>query len=80
MTDSKDPTHTAFILKREGRKFGRWIASGKGRLDGDGVFHGYIDSLPVGGFTGYIHFAPLGKEPPTPEPQRPAASGEDEEF
>jgi hypothetical protein len=71
MTDSKDPTHPAFILKRDGRRNGRWLASGTGRLGSDGVFEGFIDSLPIGGFTGHIHFAPIGKELPAIEPQRP---------
>jgi hypothetical protein len=81
MTDSKDPTHTAFILKREGRRYGKWLPSGTGRLGSDGVFKGSIDSLPVGGFTGYIYFAPIGQQPPYPEPppQRPGQPADEEE-
>ncbi len=74
MTDSEEPTHNAFILKREGRRYGKYLHSGTGRLDkATGVFKGFIDRLPIGGFTGYIYFAPIGQEPPDPEapPERP---------
>jgi hypothetical protein len=40
-------------------------------LDRNGVFHGFLDRLPIGGFSGYVHFAPIGEAPPDAEPQRP---------
>jgi hypothetical protein len=81
MADSKAPTHTAFALRREGKKFGRWLEIGTGRLDDDGVFHAFLDRTPVGGFNGYVQFAQIGKQPPLPEPERPAQpSGEEEEL
>ena len=77
MADSKDPTHTAFAIKREGKKHTRYLEVGTGRQDSDGTFHAFLDRLPIGGFNGYIHFVPKGTEPPQPEPTRP---GEDEEL
>jgi hypothetical protein len=79
MTDSKAPTHTAFAMKRLSKTRFVWLEIGKGRLDSDGAYHGFLDRLPVCGFTGYVHFVPIGKEPPEPEPQRPDQSGEEEE-
>lgn len=73
MTDTtKARTHTAFTLQRVGKKFGRWLEIGGGRLDKDGV-HVFLDRLPVGGFTGYVRLCPIGEHPPLPqpEPQRP---------
>lgn len=79
MPDSKDPTHNAIAMKRLSKTRFISLEIGKGRQDSDGVFHAFIDRLPVGGFTGYVYFAPTGKEPPAPEPQRPDDTGEDEE-
>jgi hypothetical protein len=73
----KGPTHTAFTLKREGRKFGRWLEIGNARLENDGSVRISLDRLPVGGFTGIVQLTPIGMEPPAPpqpEPQRPAAA------
>jgi hypothetical protein len=79
MTDSKSPTHTAFAMKRINKNRSLWMEIGKGRLDSNGAFHGLLDRLPIGGFTGYVHFARIGTEPPGPEPQRPDDTGEEEE-
>jgi hypothetical protein len=80
MADSKAPTHTAFTLRREGKRYGRWLEIGTGRKDDStGVFHGVLDRLPIGGFTGYVYFAPIGTEPPLPEPERPAQTSDDDE-
>lgn len=80
MADSNAPTHTAFAMKREGKKFGRWLEIGTGRLDNAGVFHAFLDRTPIGGFNGYVHFAPIGTAPPEPEPQpqRPASDADEE--
>lgn len=79
MADSKSPTHTAFALKRLGKSRAMWLEIGKGRIDENGVFHGFIDRTPIGGFTGYVYFAPIGTAPPEAEPQRPDNSGEESE-
>jgi hypothetical protein len=51
-------------------------------LDSNGAFYGFIDRLPVGVFTGYVYFAPIGETPPDPEPQpqRPAEPSEEEDL
>jgi hypothetical protein len=72
----------AFALRREGKKHGRWIDIGTARLESNGVIHAFLDRLPIGGFNGYVHFAPIGTQPPEPEPnpKRPLAgySADDE--
>jgi hypothetical protein len=79
MTESKAPTHIAYVRKRITKNRFVWLQMGKGRLDSDGVFHGLLDLLPIGGFDGYVYFAPIGKEPPAAEPQRPDDTDEKEE-
>jgi hypothetical protein len=80
MTDSKTPTHTAFALKREGRRHGRWLEIGTARQDSTGVIHLFLDRTPIGGFNGYAYLAPAGTQPPQPEPpQRPGDPSEGEE-
>ncbi len=81
MTESqkeKQPfTHTAWIMKtdviRKGRRIGRWIDEGVARVNEDGSTDVYLHSLPIGGFDGRIHLAPLGASPPDAmlTPQRP---------
>jgi len=78
----KPPTHTAFALKREGprMRYRRWLEIGTGRCGEDGSFTAYLDRTPLGGWTGYVHFVPVGKEPPplaVATPHRPG-SGADE--
>lgn len=84
MSDDKAaPTHTAYALKREGKRSARWLEIGKGRYDPHtGAFHGFLDRTPIGGFNGYVYFSPNGVNPPEPElpPQRPDSPGEDEEL
>ena len=81
MTDSKAPTHTAFALKREGKKYGRWLEIGTARQDDTGIIHVFLDRTPIGGFNGYAYLAPIGAQPPLPEPERPAQpSAEDEDL
>jgi hypothetical protein len=60
-------THTAFALKREGKKSSRWLEIGAARLEKDGVAHVFLDRLPVGGFNGYVYLAPAGAQPPVVE-------------
>ena len=78
MADTKARTHTAYTMQRIGKKFGRWLEVGSGRIDPDAV-HLFIDRLPVGGFTGYVRLTPHDAPPPELKPQRPAAD-EDDEF
>ena len=81
MTDGKSPTHTAFALRREGKRYGHWLEIGKARQDGTGVIHLFLDRTPIGGFNGYAYLAPIGTQPPDPEPERPAQpSGDEEEL
>ena len=77
MTDGKPPTHTAFALKREGKRYGRWLEIGRARQESTGVIHLFLDRIPVGGFNGYAYLAPIGAQPPPPEPERPHRSPED---
>jgi hypothetical protein len=81
MTDAaKTRTHTAFTMQRMGKKLGRWLEIGSGRIDPEGV-HVFLDRLPVGGFTGYVRLTPNDEPPPLPEPQRPVApAAEDDEL
>lgn len=71
MTDSRTPTHTAFALRREGKKHGRWLEVGTARQESSGVMHLFLDRMPIGGFSGYVHLSPKGTTPPAPEPVRP---------
>jgi hypothetical protein len=71
MPDEKAPTHVAYAMKRLSKTRFIWLEIGRGRLDKDGVFHGFLDRMPIGGFTGYVYFAPIGTQPPLPEPERP---------
>ena len=75
----KTPTHTAFALKREGKRHGRWLEIGTARQDSTGVIHAFLDRTPIGGFNGYVYFAPIGTAPPLPEPERPAHPSAEEE-
>lgn len=81
MPDPKARTHTAYTMQRIGKKFGRWLEIGSGRIEGDDV-HVFLDRLPIGGFTGYVKLTLHGKPPPLPQPQpqRPVPAAEDEEF
>ena len=87
-TDKK-PTHTAFALKREGRRqqHRRWLEIGIGWQREDGSFQGFLDRTPLGGWTGFVHFEPSGRgapplppERPAPRPGEPTAAAESEEF
>jgi hypothetical protein len=65
------PTHIAYVLKRETRTTGRWLEIGSGRIDlGDnsGAHHVFIDRLPIGGFGGHILLHPIGARPADPLP------------
>ncbi len=72
----RNPTHTAFVLKRESRTYSRWLEVGEAQLQFDVAsesHHIYLDRLPVGGFSGHIVLHPRGTQPPDPlpSPERP---------
>lgn len=66
MAEDKAPTHTAFALKREGKKFGRWLEIGNARIEDGGIGHIFIDRTPVGGFNGYVYLSPNGVKGKSP--------------
>lgn len=80
MTGNREPTHTAFALKREGKRYGRWLEIGAARQEDTGVIHLFLDRTPIGGFNGYVYLAPIGAQPPQSEPQRPGELSEVEEV
>ena len=79
MTNNKAPTHTAFALRRQGKRYGKWLEIGTARQDGDGVFHAFLDRTPIGGFNGYVFLAPKGMQPELSEPEKPAQSSDEEQ-
>jgi hypothetical protein len=78
MVDPKARTHTAYTMQRIGKKLGRWLEIGSGRIEGDSV-HVFLDRLPIGGFTGYVRLTPHGEPPPLPQAQRPVPAGDEPE-
>jgi hypothetical protein len=81
--EPKPFTHTAWILKtelmRRGRRIGRRLECGVGRVTDSGDFEGYLDRLPVGGWDGRVYFAKIGNPPPDLEaPQRPGTDSDDD--
>lgn len=77
MANDNAPTHIAFVKKHYTKKVFVWLEVGRGRKDKNGNFHGMLDRLPIGGFSGYVCYVPIGSKPPEPEPERPGA-GEDD--
>jgi hypothetical protein len=71
----KPSTHMAFAMRP--RRNG-WLEIGSARIDENGAGHVFLDRLPIGGFTGYVHLAPTGTRPPAldPQPQRPASQSD----
>jgi hypothetical protein len=82
MADSgKEFTHMAYAYRRIGRKGGRLLECGVGRIDDDGKAHVYLDRTPLNGFTGYVQLVPRGAAPDLPpeKPRRPGDAGGTEE-
>ena len=80
MDEEKPPTHTAYVMKRDGRANIRWLEIGRARIEiGGDVHHVYLDRLPTGGFSGHVCLAPIGVEPGLPElrPRRPDLGADD---
>jgi hypothetical protein len=69
-------THTAFALKREGKKFGRWLEIGGARTEQDGSIRVFLDRTPIGGFNGYVYLCPVGTEPAATSATEAATAGE----
>ena len=67
--ENKQPTHTAFAFSRQGRKFGKLLECGSGRVDRQSnLVHVFMDRGPITGYTGYIVLSPIGAAPPEIEP------------
>jgi len=81
MAEDKAHTHTAYALQRQGRRYDEWLEIGRARREVSGVIHLFLNRTPIGGFTGYAYLAPIGTQPPEPEPspQRPSAHGSAED-
>jgi hypothetical protein len=78
MTDDRTPTHTAYALRREGKRLSRWLEIGKAHLEAESrIIHVAIDRTPVGGFNGYVYLSPVGVKPPEPEPRPDRPFGEE---
>ena len=73
-------THVAYAYRRVGRKAGRLLECGVGRVDGDGKAHVYLDRTPLNGFTGYVQLVLRGATPelPVENPRRPGETDDAE--
>ena len=82
MDIKKTHTHTAYSYRRTGKRDGRLLECGTGRIDHDrNIAHVVLDRTPLSGFTGYIVLSPHGvkPEPPLLPPQRPGSSDDAED-
>lgn len=72
----------AYACQRIGRKPGRLLECGVGRIDEGGKAHVYLDRTPIFGFTGYVQLTPRGMTPELPpeRPHRPGDHDGDEDF
>jgi hypothetical protein len=70
-------THTVWAYQRTGRKSGRMVECGSGRIDTDrNIAHVVMNRQPLGGYTGYIVLAPKGAAPQPPQAARSDESDE----
>jgi hypothetical protein len=73
----KTHTHTAYAFSRQGKKFGRMLECGTGRIDKEhNIAHLHMTRTPILGYTGYIILSPIGAPPPVPQPSRPGEIGD----
>lgn len=79
MTDAPRLTHTAYALKVLGKRHRRYIPIGGACVEANGEIRVYLDTLPIGGFNGFLHLLPEGTPPPDAMPQRPGANAESDE-
>lgn len=71
MTIPKNHTHTAWAYQRTGRKHGRLLEVGSGRIDAvRNVAHLVMNRQPIGGYTGYVQLLPIGVKP-APQAEQP---------
>jgi hypothetical protein len=74
----KNHTHIAWAYQRTGKKHGRLLECGSGRLDLDrNAAHVVMTRLPIGGFSGYVQLLPTGTRP-TPQQVQPEQADGDE--
>ena len=60
----KNHTHTVYAYQRTGRKHGRMLECGSGRIDPvQNAAHVVMNRQPLGGYTGYILMLPFGVKP-----------------
>jgi hypothetical protein len=63
-TVPKNHTHAAYAYQRTGKKHGRMLEVGSGRIDPDrNVAHVVMNRQPIGGYTGYVVLMPFGMKP-----------------
>lgn len=73
---SKAHTHRTYSFSRQGKKFGRMLECGTGRIDRESnIVHVHMTCTPIMGYTGYIVLSPIGAPPPVPQPSRPGEAG-----
>jgi hypothetical protein len=80
MSESNTSTHIAFALRKEGKRYGKWLEIGTARHENDGVIHLFLDRTPIGGFNGYVYLSPKGMKPPDPQPERPVPLSSDTDL
>jgi len=76
----KNHTHAAWAYQRTGKKHGRLLECGSGRMDLDrNAAHVVLTRLPIGGFSGYVQLLPIGTKPTPQQVQPEQTDGDDEE-
>lgn len=71
MTIPKNHTHMAYAYQRTGKRHGRMLECGSGRIDPvQNAAHVVLNRQPIGGYTGYILLLPFGTKP-TPQVAQP---------
>jgi len=75
---SKAHTHIAYVFSRQGKKHGRMLECGTGRIDRErNIVHVVVTRTPIIGYTSDIVLSPTGAPPPVPQPPRPGETGDD---